>query len=137
MTAHMCPDIDLAVVHLKDFDMSGVPEFPTIKDGSKAVDPGSSCYRIGFPFSSIQATFDDASQSFNFPPGSLPLPLFPIEGMLTREIIIRRDPPSPFPLQMIETSSPGLKGQSGGPILDTTGTVCGHPIGNLALCARF
>jgi hypothetical protein len=34
-------------------------------------------------------------------------------------------PASPFPLLWIETSNPGLKGQSGGPIFDTDGTVWG------------
>jgi hypothetical protein len=31
----------------------------------------------------------------------------------------------PFPLKWIETSSPGLKGQSGGPLLDERGTIWG------------
>lgn len=36
------------------------------------------------------------------------------------------DGPRPnFPLALIETSSPGLKGQSGGPIFDKEGTVFG------------
>jgi hypothetical protein len=32
-------------------------------------------------------------------------------------------PPPPFPVRMIETSSPGIRGQSGGPIFDKNGTI--------------
>ena len=34
-------------------------------------------------------------------------------------------PAPPFPLRMIETSSPGILGQSGGPIFDVKGTIWG------------
>jgi S1-C subfamily serine protease len=33
--------------------------------------------------------------------------------------------PPPYPLSYIETSTPGLRGQSGGPIFDTQGTIWG------------
>jgi hypothetical protein len=33
--------------------------------------------------------------------------------------------PVPYPLRLFETSSPGLRGQSGGPIFDTKGVVWG------------
>ncbi len=61
------------------------------------------------------------------PKGAVPLPLFPIEGMFTRVVI------APMPEmenggggssgKFIETSSPGLVGQSGGPIVDSEGAV--------------
>ncbi len=54
------------------------------------------------------------------------MPLFPLEGMFTRELILPTAlgvSPPPFPLKMIETSSPGLRGQSGGPIFDLDGTI--------------
>jgi hypothetical protein len=50
--------------------------------------------------------------------------------MITRNLqILTVDPsgnpnePLPFPIKYIETSSPGLKGQSGGPMFDINGVV--------------
>jgi hypothetical protein len=82
--------------------------------------------RLGFPFHSIEPTYDAGKDTFELPAGSVPLPLFPIEGILTRfvEVVVPTGQPKPnYPLRYLETSSPGLKGQSGGPIFDTHGTV--------------
>lgn len=120
---HRYPDIDLCVARLDKVDLSTIGAFPTIKDPTKDIDSGVSLCKLGFPFHSVEPVWDDATQSFQFPPGSLPFPLFPIEGMLTREILIEPDGTEPFPFKMLEVSSPGLKGQSGGPIFDSSGTV--------------
>jgi hypothetical protein len=69
----------------------------------------------------------EAENRFEIPPQSLPLPRFPIEGILTR-FLIKEDPnvaKPPFDIVMIETSSPGLRGQSGGPIFDTNACILG------------
>jgi hypothetical protein len=69
-------------------------------------------------------TYDEATNSFETPPDQAVLAFFPIDGIFTR--IINVLPPSPapnFPLKYIETSSPGLRGQSGGPTFDTEGAV--------------
>ncbi len=102
--------------------------------------PGRSLCRLGFPFHSVQPVFHPERNAFELPPGSIPLPLFPNDGILTRivevEVAPPLDPPPPFKFQFIETSSPGLLGQSGGPIFDQNGTVWGiqsrtvhHPLG--------
>ena len=46
---------------------------------------------------------------------------FPNEGILTRQLIV--DANAPIFMGFLETSSPGLLGQSGGPVFDTQGTV--------------
>jgi hypothetical protein len=53
------------------------------------------------------------------------LPVFPIEGILTRvmNFVDVGGSVPPYPMQKIETSSPGLLGQSGGPMFDQEGTV--------------
>ena len=59
------------------------------------------------------------------------MPFFPNDGIFTRVVDVAIDPttsnvpPPPFPLRFIETSSPGLRGQSGGPVFDCKGTVWG------------
>lgn len=80
--------------------------------------------KLGFPFHSIEPTWDDGKKAFVLPPGAVPLPLFPIEGILTRFVTVPATGPKPkYPLLYLETSSPGLMGQSGGPIFDVKGTV--------------
>jgi hypothetical protein len=50
--------------------------------------------------------------------------IFPIEGILTR--LIERGPSAAsYRKLFVETSSPGLNGKSGGPVLDTSGVVWG------------
>jgi hypothetical protein len=53
------------------------------------------------------------------------MPRFPIDGIFTRiiNVVPGGAPPLPFPLQWIETSIPGLRGQSGGPIFDVHGNI--------------
>jgi hypothetical protein len=52
------------------------------------------------------------------------MPRFPIEGIFTRtsQIEFEGERP-PFPVRYVETSSPGLLGQSGGPTFDVEATI--------------
>ena len=56
-------------------------------------------------------------------PGVLPLTLFPIEGIYTRTLPAGRSRDGKYDVKFLETSSPGLIGQSGGPIFDRDGIV--------------
>ena len=116
------PEIDLAIARLTNFRAGDVMGYPTIKDPTKDVEPGVSLCKLGFPFHSIIPTWDDAAQTFHLPPEALPMPRFPIEGMFTRTLELSV-PGSTIPMVLIETSSPGLRGQSGGPTFDSSGTV--------------
>ena len=118
--------IDLAVAKLEPFDPAWITKYPTFKDPSKAVEPGVSLCKLGFPFHTITPSWNDVSARFEFPAGALPLPLFPIDGIFTRTVELRiPSAPAAYPLQWLETSSPGLRGQSGGPTFDVEGTVWG------------
>lgn len=118
------PAIDIAIAQIEDFDPAWVRTYPKFKDPTKEFECGQSLCKLGFPFHQIVPTWDDASQNFGF---SVPIPRFPIDGILTRLVhhIIPNDEPLPFPLTWIETSSPGLRGQSGGPTFDPQGTIWG------------
>ena len=117
---------DLAIGRLEPFDPASASAFPAFKTPDASYAPGRSLCRLGFPFHEIEPEFDEAAGAFLLPEGAVPLPLFPIDGLFTR---VLRAPapgqPADAPGLFIETSSPGLQGQSGGPIFDTEGTVWG------------
>src|SRR2546423_2818091 len=94
------PACDLALVSLQPFDPSWVASYPVFKNPAKDCAPGTSLCRLGYPFHSIEPTYDAAQDTFNLPPGSVPLPLFPIDGILTRfvEIHVTNEPKPTFPL---------------------------------------
>ena len=69
-----------------------------------------------------KADWDVTQNTFTFLPGALPVPFFPIEGILTRQLD-GGTASGGYPLRFIETSSPGLRGQSGGANTDVDGTV--------------
>jgi hypothetical protein len=125
VAAHFIADIDIAIGKLEPFDQAWFPNYPIFKDPSKQCEPGVSLCRLGFPFHSFIPIWDAAIGQFRLPPGALPFPLFPIDGIFTRviEVLNPNAPPLPFPLRWLETSSPGLAGQSGGPIFDDQGTI--------------
>jgi len=121
------PIIDLGFGKLKNFDPKTVSKYPVFKDPTKNFETGVSLCRLGFPFYKITPTFDAKKCAFKLPPGSIPIPRFLNDGILCRiaEIQIQGASPPPFPMHWIETTSPGLKGQSGGPIFDKKGSIWG------------
>lgn len=127
--AHVVAGVDLALCKLDNFDVSDVPTCAVFKDPSKGIDPGTSLCRLGFPFTEVKHDYNEATAVFSVDASSTVF--FPNEGMFTRNITISDNPLVAF----IETSSPGLRGQSGGPIFDTRGTVWGiqSQTGHLAL----
>lgn len=116
---------DISVARLQPFDPAWVKTYPIFKDPSKNFEPGTSLCKLGFPFHNIQPTWNVQAQKFELPPGALPVPRFPIEGIFTRtiEMVVTGSPAPPIPLRLVETSSPGLRGQSGGPIFDVKATI--------------
>ena len=115
--------MDIAVGRLEPFNKEWITEYPTIKDPSK-MRPGTSLCKLGFPFVAVTAAFDEKNNSFRLADGTLPLPLFPIEGMHTRNIEHGKSADGIDALY-VETSSPGIRGQSGGPIFDKDCNICG------------
>ena len=72
--------------------------------------------------------YDEKANTFTLPEGSVPvpLPLLPMEGMFTRAVNTHAPgsgdgESSPF----IETSTPSLIGQMGGPVFDANAVVWG------------
>jgi len=120
--------VDVAVGRLDPFDPAWVSSYPVFKDPTKDFDSGAMLCRTGFPFHNVAPIWDKANNRFDLPPGTFPAPLFPIEGIFTRTVTLNPPlniDPFSFPFKWLETSSPGLKGQSGGPIFDDKGTIWG------------
>ena len=135
--ARLVPAADLALGRLDPFDPASVARFPVFKNPSRGYEPGRSLCKLGFPLHHIEPKYDEKADTFRLPEGSVPLPMFPLEGMFTRVVDTRapgsgEGDPSPF----IETSTPSLIGQMGGPVFDAEAVVWGiqshtmhHPLG--------
>lgn len=119
------PPVDLAVGRLTPFRPEWVTEYPKLKDPSRGIDSGTSLCKLGYPFHVIKPLFDEPTRRFTLPIDRMP-PLFPMEGILTRIVEVELPEGTeapPYPLKFLETSTPGLRGQSGGPTFDRQGTV--------------
>jgi len=116
-------EADIVIGRLEPFRRTMVQVYPTIKDPSKDLSPGTSLCKLGYPFHKLEASFDETKNAFTLAPGVVPLPLFPIEGIYTRNAVGGKSKDGKYEIKFLETSSPGLRGQSRGPILDTNGTV--------------
>ena len=136
--AKVVPGADLALGRLEPFDPASVPGYPVFKDpAAEDFTPGRSLCKLGFPFHRIAPVYDEKTDAFTLPPGSAPLPAFPLDGMFTRIV----NTPAPGnregePIPFIETSTPTLIGQMGGPLFDAEAFVWGvqshtvhHPLG--------
>ena len=98
--------------------------YPIFRNSAKQLTPGTSLCRLGFPFSEIATKLDPATGNFQLDTSSFPIPYFPLDGIMTRNVNVI-DPTNNERAHFIETSTPGLRGQSGGPIFDVDGHVCG------------
>jgi len=113
--------IDICVGRLEPFDPKWIAEYPVFRD-PETLRPGTSVCRLGFPFAQVESEFDDSNNAFRIKKGVLPLPLFPNDGIHSRNVLKKeRSKEGNYEMLYIETTSPGLRGQSGGPIYDREG----------------
>ncbi len=121
-TMHMHPTLDLAIIKFNDYNSlhyTGYAKF--IKDDS-SIKQGKFLCRLGFPFPEFtNFTFNAPADDIEWTSTGINVsPRFPIEGMVTRFLADQQNG-----LHGIEMSTPGLRGQSGGPLFDAAGRVCG------------
>jgi len=126
---------DLAFFRIDKSAIKDQKVFPKIIDPTK-IKSGTSLCKLGFPFVEFSPTFNDANGQFELPKDLLPLPLFPIEGLYTRNLLTNENDGG-INVQYLETSSPGLKGQSGGPIFDQQGNIFAVQSKNVTLPLGF
>lgn len=120
-TCHVHPTLDLAILKFNDFNKlhySGHATF--LKDATK-IRQGNFLCRLGFPFPEFtNFTFNEVTDDIEWTTTGIQVsPRFPIEGMVTRFLA------DAGKLNGIEMSTPGLRGQSGGPLFNDAGTVYG------------
>lgn len=113
---------DVALIHFTNFTRLQCNNFPAFPATTTGLKQGKSLCRLGFPFPEFKNyTFDSAKDTIDWTQaGKLDTPLFPIEGMVTRHLADDAGKVFGF-----ELSTPGLRGQSGGPAFDTDGRVWG------------
>jgi S1-C subfamily serine protease len=115
---------DLAVVKIEPFDAEQVSTYPVLRDvAASPIVQGMSVCRLGYPFHSIQPGWDADRREFALPQGAFPVPSFALDGVVAR--FHRSVAEGGHEATFIATSTPGLRGQSGGPLLDTEGRLCG------------
>ena len=115
---YVFPDNDLAIGKIENYDPLFVSAYPKFIQADQ-IKSGRSLCKLGFPFYDINATFEN--NTFRYDSKLFPIPRFPYEGMMTR--VISGGAKENREILWIETSSPGLRGQSGGPIFDMNGNI--------------
>jgi len=119
------PLADIALVRLEPFDASAIAEFPLLRDVKREpIEQGMSVCRLGYPFHDIAAEWNAERHEFALGPEAFPVPSFALDGIVARFHRVSPAGGAEF-ATFIETSTPGLRGQSGGPLLDVEGRVCG------------
>ena len=92
-----------------------------LKDASR-IQPGKMLCRLGYPFPEFSNfVYDEKTDDILWTAeGNRSTPYFPIEGMITRHI-----GSADGVISGIEMSTPGLRGQSGGPLFAENGLIYG------------
>ena len=112
--AKVLPAADLALGRPNPFDSTTVAHYPVLEDPTRNCTPGRSLCKLGYPFQQTVSAYDEEANTFTPPPGSVSLAPFPLEGMFTR--VVNTCVPGSGKGEtnsFIETSTPGLIGQSG------------------------
>lgn len=117
------PYLDLAIIKCKNIEESYVNKFPVF---NKECDVGQSICTIGFAFPEYDAfSYDKETNSIITHNKIMNFPIFPQEGMITRNIIDRKNNVS-----MFEISTKYINGQTGGVIVNPKGEILGLLVGN-------
>jgi hypothetical protein len=116
------PTLDLAIIKFNDYKKLHYGEYARFLKDETNIQQGKFLCRLGFPFPEFtNYTYNAATDDIEWTSTGINVsPRFPIEGMVTRFLA-----DDPHKLYGIELSTPGLRGQSGGPLFDSNGSVYG------------
>lgn len=119
---HLHPTLDLAIIKFEGYTKLHHQGAAIFIQDEKSIQPGLMACRLGFPFPEFSNfKINPETQTLNWTKeGNARSPRFPIEGMITRFIGDKQGK-----ISGIEMSTPGLRGQSGGPLFDDQGRVIG------------
>jgi hypothetical protein len=112
---------DLAILKLKGFTSKRYNGYALFAKNSNELQPGLSLCRLGYPFPEFSNfSYDEAEEKIGWTSEPTRVVRFPIDGMVTRHLA------SPDgKISGVELSTPGLRGQSGGPLFDQHGVIYG------------
>jgi hypothetical protein len=115
------PTLDLAILKFKNVTQNHYTSYATFLKDTTPLKQGKLLCRFGFPFAEFtNFEYDSMNDEINFTnTGNANSPSFPIDGIITRHV------GEAGKIVGLEISTPGLRGQSGGPLFDTNGIVCG------------
>lgn len=124
MSGYECfihPNVDLAIIKFKGQQQHYYQNYARFIANDQLAKPGRMLCRSGFPFPEFSNyTYNYQKDDIEWTrEGNPRTPSFPIEGIITRLIAQNGQ------ISGIELSSPGLRGQSGGPLFDPNGLVYG------------
>jgi hypothetical protein len=114
--------LDVALIKFNAIERVLCESFPVFAKDSSGLKQGKFLCRLGFPFPEFtNFTYNEAKDTIEWTiTGKADTPRFPIEGMVTRHLLGESNEIVGF-----EMSTPGLRGQSGGPTFDSDGKIWG------------
>jgi S1-C subfamily serine protease len=120
-TWHEHPIYDLAILKFNDYKKTLYTGYAKFLKNAASIRQGDFLCRLGYPFPEFtNFTYHEATDDIDWTnTGNPSSPRFPMDGMVTRFLGDNNQ------LSGIELSTPGLKGQSGGPLFNAQGTVYG------------
>jgi hypothetical protein len=115
------PTYDLSILIFEDFKNPAYESFAHFIKDSSTLKQGKFLCRLGFPFPEFtNFKYNEDNDDIEWTTeGIAHAPRFPVEGMLTRHFA------NDGKIWGIEMSTPGLRGQSGGPLFDPEGNIAG------------
>ena len=121
-TFNLHPTLDLAIIKFNDYNKLHYTEYARFLKDETKIQQGKFLCRLGFPFPEFtNYTYNSITDDIEWTSTGVNVsPRFPIEGMVTRFLA-----DEPNKMYGIELSTPGLRGQSGGPLFDNNGIVYG------------
>jgi trypsin-like peptidase len=116
------PSVDVALMRFRNYTRLLCTTFPVFARNGADLKQGKFLCRLGYPFPEFtNFEYDPAADEIRWTAtGRAATPRFPLEGMVTRHLGDAQG--TTFG---IELSTPGLRGQSGGPAFDVDGKVWG------------
>lgn len=116
------PEYDLALIEFQGFEqLCYKPDNIYLLEDAAEIAPGMSVCRLGFPFPEFtNFKYDSEKDDIVWTKEAAHVPAFPIDGIITRHMGDQKGR-----LFGLEVSTPGLRGQSGGPLFDTQGRILG------------
>lgn len=123
INSHAHPVADLAIIAFKGYNKIYYQGHACFIKDTSTIKQGRSLCRLGFPFPEFNnfrhnPDIDDIEWTNT---GIQNSPSFPIDGIVTRFL----GNPADGGITGIEMSTPGLRGQSGGPLFDVNGRIAG------------